>query len=170
MYIFKTKLTYPTLFYPGVWLHNSKCKKSEGCMQRPGEMKKRKIKTENERSPKKKKTQQKFTTDVQKIGAWIQFRLMQRETGCSNSSLNKIADSFAIPTRIRRKADVLILKKSGAKALELNGCIGCHKFVWTPSNKSTRCPKCNGRRYHPDSKTPLELTFYFPIGAQLRKS
>ena len=136
---------------------------------KPGEMKKRKIKTKNERSPKKKKKKQKFTTDVQKIGAWIQFRLLQRETGCSNSSLNKIADSFAIPMRIRRQADVLILKKSGAKVLELNGCIGCHKFVWTPCNKSTRCPKCNGRRYHPDSKTPLERAFYFPIGAQLRK-
>ena len=71
--------------------------------------------------------------------------------------------------RIRRQADRLILQKSGAKVLELNGCISCHKFVWTPSNKSTRCPQCNGRRYHPGSKTPLERAFYFPIRAQLRK-
>ena len=104
-------------------------------------MKKRKIRAMKAPSPKKNKTQKTFTTEVQKIGAWIQFRLLQRETGCSNRSLNKIVDSFAIPMRIRRKADLLILKRSGAKVLQLYGCIGCHKFVWTPSNKSTRCPK-----------------------------
>ena len=142
-----------------------------GCVVVWEEMKKkRKIKkTVHELSPKKKrKKKKKIRKDVDLIAEWIGLRILQRDTACSHRSLHQVADNIGIHRRIRKQADRILLEKSGAEVLQLNGCTNCHKFVWKPSNNSTRCPECGGPRFEADQKTPLERAFYFPITTQLR--
>ena len=83
-----------------------------------------------------------------------QMRKVQNVTGCSTRTLNvtlqhlqpflvgcvKIPKKKFVMKRIRAR------KKTRLKRL-LNGCIGCHKYVFGPDERTRSCPLCGHDRY-----------------------
>ena len=101
---------------------------------------------------------------------WLDLRMIQRKTSCSNSTIMAVAKSV-LPTfskGIQMRADKKLTIHGGAIVMELHGCVHCHKFVFLPSSRSRQCPKCGGARYD-DLNRPNEVCTYFPLQSQLAK-
>lgn len=105
----------------------------------------------------------------------VALRRVQSETGCSTRTLKKAYAALkpfmtarARKGRSFRQVDKVLRGASGATSMRLNGCIGCHGYVFTPQDASTHCPKCDYPRFSPKGK-PNETCFYFPITTKLRQ-
>lgn len=101
---------------------------------------------------------------------WQDLRLVQRATACSTATLISLAKRV-VPslTRTQRvQADKKLMKRGGAKVLELHGCVHCDKHVFVPSFRGRHCPKCGGARFNARNK-PHEVCQYFPLHSQLTK-
>lgn len=66
-------------------------------------------------------------------------------------------------------------KAAGIRFLRLNGCTGCHKFVYLPDDRRTHCPcvkadgnVCGSPRFDAQGKA-LERVLYLPLKERLRK-
>ena len=94
------------------------------------------------------------------VEMWLSLRQVQRDTGCSTKTLNKIvkvikpfvnlSDGEDPPSNIT--ADKTLFRATGAKILQLHGCVGCDKYVFRPTDKRIRCPKCRHPRFNSKRK------------------
>ena len=67
------------------------------------------------------------------------------------------------------QSDKKIKHAAGATLLRLNGCVGCHDYVYLPTDKRKKCAKvkadgtvCNHPRFDAQNK-PLEVYFFLII-------
>ena len=96
---------------------------------------------------------------------WSELRQVQRKTGCTNQTLKETFQSVKKFTGIDEKVSAVeaanagdkhLLKTSGAWRIRLDGCVGCNRHVFLPSDKKTFCPECRHPRYNA-SKEPNEV-------------
>ena len=77
------------------------------------------------------------------------LRTLQRQTRCTSKTLLTIIKALRpflsfecdVPSTFRG-IDNGLKRETKAIALQLNGCVKCHKHVFLPSDKDTRCPRC----------------------------
>ena len=92
------------------------------------------------------------------------LRRLQQRSKCSDQTCNDILKTFAKYLRIDvpcnlRKFDKTFKKEAGAEVLRLNGCVGCHKQVYLPRDRTEFCPRvkadgtvCGHPRYKDNGK------------------
>ena len=101
----------------------------------------------------------------------VALRKVQNQTGCSTRTLKKTYAELQPWIKGKcsfRQVDKLLRCESGATSIRLNGCVGCHAYVFTPEDPRRRCPLCNYPRFAADDK-PNETCFYFPIKSKLQQ-
>ena len=98
---------------------------------------------------------------------WSNLRQVQRTTGCTNKTLQETflcvqkfsgiheIDSLSV-LEIASAADKNLLKTTGAWRIRLDGCVGCQRHVFLPSEKRIFCPECRHPRFNA-SKKPNEV-------------
>jgi hypothetical protein len=102
---------------------------------------------------------QRFFTDL---------RCLQSRSKCTEAMCVDIVDTFAKYMNVKpadfrsqaRKADRKMQEKAGVKCVELHGCVGCDKFVFTPDDGLTHCPRCGDARFDNNNK-PREVCFVY---------
>ena len=100
------------------------------------------------------------------------LRHVQNLSNCSTTTLNLVlthlqpflaglqnVKGLKMPTSRARK------KSRFKKALQ--GCIGCHQYVFGPTSRERACPQCGHARYN-DAGKPNEVCWYFPLREQIR--
>ena len=93
-----------------------------------------------------------------------QMRKVQNITGCSTRTLNValqhlqpfLVGCVQIPKKKFAIRRIRARKKSRCKRL-LNGCIGCHKYVFGPKELIRSCPLCGHDRYKGGTRQPNEV-------------
>ena len=102
----------------------------------------------------------------------VALRKVQSQTGCSTRTIKKTYEAlepyFEKKSRGFRHVDKVLRAVSGAVSIRLDGCVGCHSYVFDPQNKKLQCPICDHRRFS-DTGTPNETCTYFPIKPKLRR-
>ena len=93
---------------------------------------------------------------------WCELRQVQRKTGCTNITLKETFKTFTklfpeeygkpATTKPGKGGDASLLKKSGARSIRLDGCVGCNDHVFLPSEKKVFCPKCRHPRFNAEHK------------------
>jgi hypothetical protein len=92
------------------------------------------------------------------------LRSLQNRSNCSEAMCADIVSTFAKYMHVQpevfrtqaRKADRKMQEKAGVKCMELHGCVGCDKFVYTPDDRHTHCPRCGDARFDINNK-PREV-------------
>ena len=103
----------------------------------------------------------------------VALRKVQSKTGCSTRTIKKVYEElepFIEKKKSRgfRHVDKLMRAVSGAASIRLDGCVGCHSYVFEPQDKQQQCPICEHPRFSDNGK-PNETCTYFPIKTQLRR-
>ena len=98
---------------------------------------------------------------------WSALRQVQRETACSTKTLLKTLRAIMPFLKVdgvanARRTEKNLFHRSGAECLKLNGCIHCNSFVFLPSDKRDKCPKCDGDRYSVEG-LPNEVSMPFKL-------
>ena len=102
----------------------------------------------------------------------ISIRRLQQRHGCTDMCCKDMVDTFRkylrmdVPVNFA-STDKKMQKAAGTTVMRLNGCVGCHRHVFTPDDKAKSCPHCNTPRYNSKGK-PFEEVFYFPIKPKLK--
>ena len=94
---------------------------------------------------------------------WCKLREAQRKCGCSTNTLKAVLQAvkpFCHPGIV--KNDEQLVCTTNAVVLQLHGCVGCDDFVFEPTNKMIRCPKCQHPRFN-QQKKPNEVRALFII-------
>ena len=86
------------------------------------------------------------------------LRNVQRKTGCTTRTLSITLQELRsflkeeyqqdLPHSNFRSIDKVINAKYEVISLKLNGCVGCNKYVFIPSDKTKRCPLCRFPRHN----------------------
>ena len=103
--------------------------------------------------------------DEQPGTLWQLLRCAQRTSGCTTKTLAAIEATLR-PLIMQRFGgasgqtanDKELLEKANAVLLQLHGCVGCHDFVFLPSDVRTRCPRCRHPRFN-NEKKPNEVYY-----------
>ena len=72
--------------------------------------------------------------------------MLQQRSKCSDSTCKDIVSTFAkymnisVPKQFHRY-DRELNEEAGAQFMILNGCVGCHRVVYTPDDKRTHCSR-----------------------------
>jgi len=101
----------------------------------------------------------------------LKMRDIQRKTRCSTKTLMTtlevllpLFDVEDLPASISGKffagSDKKMMRSSNTICLQLHGCVGCHKHVFEPSEKSKRCPRCGFPRRKANGE-PNEVTIIY---------
>ena len=102
----------------------------------------------------------------------IALRQVQCKSGCATRTLNLVIKELQPFLRCTgfestwTKPDKSLHNMSGAKSVQLHGCVGCHKHVFGPSDRSRGCPRCQHPRFDADNN-PNEVCWYFPLRDKL---
>ena len=97
----------------------------------------------------------------EKRKVWQAFRQAQRLCGCKTATLKTLCKAlkpFWNPDVEIKENDDQLCQDGAAVVLQLHGCVKCNEFVFSPMNKSRRCPKCQHPRYN-RKKKPNEVRF-----------
>ena len=104
------------------------------------------------------------------------IRRLQQRSGCTDVVCKEILQLFkeyaggvkitSTMTKAFSGCDKKLQSAAGVKVLKLNGCVRCHKHVYTPDDKARVCPHCGHTRFDEEDK-PNELVFYFPLKEKL---
>jgi len=92
---------------------------------------------------------------------WCKLREAQRKCGCSTNTLKAVLQAvkpFSHPSIV--KNDEQLFSSTNAVVLQLHGCVGCDDYVFEPTNKMIKCPKCLHPRYN-QQKKPNEVRYYY---------
>ena len=91
-------------------------------------------------------------TEVQCEQIRYQLRIVQQMTGCSTSVLNLVLQK--LQPFLKGCEHVQNFKMSRVRARtqsdikrRLNGCVGCHNYVFSPKCRDRVCPQCGHGRY-----------------------
>ena len=99
-----------------------------------------------------------------KGGVWNKLREAQRKCGCNTRTLKtvlKAVQPFCGSEIGGINVDDEELFEAGeAVVLQLHGCVKCNEFVFSPTNKMLRCPKCQHPRFN-QKKKPNEVCCLF---------
>jgi len=102
----------------------------------------------------------------------VALRKVQSQTGCSTRTIKKTYEALepfiGKKSRGFRYIDKVLRGVSGAVSIRLDGCVGCHAYVFDPQNRKKQCPICDHPRFS-DNGTPNETCIYFPIKEKLRR-
>lgn len=75
------------------------------------------------------------------------LRRLQQRSKCTEAICADIVATFGkylnISPQNFRAQDKKMQQAAGVKFLRLNGCVGCHKFVYLPSDPRRQCPYIN---------------------------
>ena len=87
---------------------------------------------------------------------WQLLRTAQRTSGCTTKTLATIEAALR-PIFLQRHGgalneDHVLLSKANAVLLQIHGCVGCDAFVFVPSDRRIRCPRCAHPRFNEDHK------------------
>ena len=91
---------------------------------------------------------------------WQLLRVAQRTSGCTTKTLAAIEETLR-PIIIERttggaqserSSDHVLIAKANAVLLQIHGCVGCHDFVFLPTDRRIRCPRCAHPRFNSDHK------------------
>ena len=47
-----------------------------------------------------------------------------------------------------KRADRILLERTGATRLDVHACVGCDNHVYLPTDADRRCPKCQHSRFN----------------------
>ena len=93
-------------------------------------------------------------------------RCLQSRSKCTEAMCVDIVSTFSKYMNVKpadfrtqsRKADRKMQQKAGVKCMEIHGCVDCNKFVYTPDDRRTHCPRpqCGGARFDINGK-PREV-------------
>lgn len=87
---------------------------------------------------------------------WQLLRTAQRTSGCTTKTLATIEAALR-PIFLQRHGgalneDHVLLAKANAVLLQIHGCVGCDAFVFLPTDRRMRCPRCAHPRFNSDHK------------------
>ena len=99
---------------------------------------------------------------------WGAFRKAQALSGCANKTrrifedaLRPLLPSHEWPTEGRQTR--ILCRKAGALVIQLHGCVGCDDYVFVPTDRAIKCPKCDFPRFDA-KKQPNEVNnFLFSV-------
>ena len=101
---------------------------------------------------------------------WEALREAQRQCGCNTKTLSTVYKQI---TPFLHQPAVETSKKNGQTTdgnrpivLELHGCCKCNDFVFPPTSRRLRCPKCNHPRFN-SKKKANEVFWYLPLKYQI---
>ena len=85
-------------------------------------------------------------------------RHLQRKTKCSNKTclefinlFSKHVDSYKC-NKTFAACDKELKAAAGVEFMQLDGCVGCNRFVFSPKDQRTECPCCGHARHRSDGK------------------
>ena len=96
---------------------------------------------------------------------WSPLRQVQHTTDCTNKTLQETflcvqqfsgIHELVIVAEIASAVDKNLLTTSGVWRIRLDSCVGCHRYVFLPSEKRVFCPECRHLRFNV-SKKPSEV-------------
>ena len=90
---------------------------------------------------------------------------MQRKTKCTNKTclefinlFSKHVDNYEC-NKTFAACDKELKEAAGVEFIQIDGCVGFNRFVFSPKDKRTECPCCGHARYSSDGKA-LEASNY----------